>query len=161
MAISVLTTSTLLLGTAWTGTAPGAAAVPAGTINSGSGTYIDATGYMTAADFASGSALQAGTTFGSAGFEAMYGGLKAGTLAVSFLNDFATGLLFDKLNTMGLNTTVYFDLKPTSSARGVSNPSEVGAFILNDLKFVAGTVGTLSVLSVSWKTSGYFIVLTA
>ena len=161
MAIATLTSSTLLLGTAWTGTAPGTGATPSGTVASGSGTYIDATGYMTSVEFAPGSALKEGTTFGSGGFEASYGGLKSGTLAVSFLNDFASGLLFDKLNTMGLNTTVYFDLKPTSAARGVSNPSEVGAFILNDLKFVAGSVGELSVLSVSWKTSGAFLVLTS
>jgi hypothetical protein len=161
MAIGPLTSTTLLLGTAWTGTAPGSSSVPAGTINSGSGTYIDATGYMTSAEFAPSSSLKEATTFASAGFEEQKGGLKIGTLNVSFLNDFATGLLFDKLNTMGLNTMVYFDLKPTSSARGVSNPSEVGAFILNDLKFVSGSVGDIPVLSVSWKTTGYFIALTS
>ena len=43
MTIAPLTSSTLLLGTAWTGTAPGTGTTPSGTINSGSGTYIDIT----------------------------------------------------------------------------------------------------------------------
>lgn len=161
MAIQVFTNSTLLLGTAWTGTAPGTSSTPSGTINSGSGTYIDATGYLTSAGVNFSVATQEGTTFGSGGFVTNYSGLKSGQVQFEFLADYATTLLMDKLNTMGLGATVYFDLKPTSSARGVSNPSYVGAVILSELPYFNAQVGNLSTVSVTWQTTGAFATLTA
>lgn len=161
MAIQVLTNATLLLGTAWTGTAPGTSSTPSGTINSGSGTYLDATGYVTQVSVDFSAALQDGTTMGSGGFVTQYGGLKSGTINVTFLADYATTLLADKLNTMGLGTTVYFDLKPTSSARGTSNPSYVGAYILSSLPFVNVSVGNLPQISVTWSTTGAYATLTS
>ena len=161
MAIQVFNNATLLIGTAWTGTAPGTASTPSGTINSGSGTYIDATGYLQSASVDFSAALQDGTTFGSGGFVTQYAGLKSGKYDLTFFGDYATTLLIDKLNTMGIGSTIYLDLKPTSSARGVSNPSYVGAVILSDLNFFNAQVGNLSTVSVSWSTTGAFATLTA
>ena len=78
MTIASATTSTILLGTAWTGTAPGTASTPSGTINSGSGTYIDASGYCSAVEVPLTVATNDGTTFGSAGFNVRYVGLRMG-----------------------------------------------------------------------------------
>lgn len=161
MAIQTFTNSTILLGTAWTGTAPGSASTPSGTINSGSGTYIDATGYTNQAmvDFAI--AEEDGTTFGSSGFQSNYAGLKSGRYQFTFVGDYAASAIADKLNTMGLGATVYVDVKPTSSARGAGNPSYVGAVILSSLPFVSVQPGKLSTISVTWKTTGAYATLTS
>ena len=162
MAISVATTSTILLGTAWTGTAPGAAAVPSGTINSGSGTYIDATSYCQAVEVPMTSEMKDGETFGSVGFKVRYCGLKDGALTLTLLNDFATGLLDSKLYTLwSTQALTYFDVKPTSAARGTSNPSFVGAVYINDYKPMQVQVGNLVVMQYTWPTTGYFERLTS
>lgn len=161
MAISVSTSSTLLIGTAWTGTAPGTASTPSGTINSGSGTYIDATGYLVGGSVEFKAAEQDGTTMGSGGFMTNYAGLKSGTYTFNFLGDYATTLLADKLNTMGIGSTIYVDFKPTSSSRGVSNPSYVGAVILSSLPFMSVQVGNLPTIQVTWQTTGAFATLTS
>ena len=162
MAISVPTSATLLLGTAWTGTAPGKGnPTVSGTINSGSGTYLDATPWLTTANPDLTAAVQDGTTFADGGYEAVYAGLKAGMLNLTFINDFASAQLADKLNTIGLGGSVYFDLKPTSSARGTSNPSDVGQAIITSLPRFNASVGNLSVVSVSWKLNGTFATLTS
>ena len=162
MTISVATTSTILLGTAWTGTAPGAAATPSGTINSGSGTYIDATSYCQAVEVPMTSEMKDGETFGSVGFKVRYCGLKDGALTLTLLNDFATGLLDSKLYTLwSTQALTYFDVKPTSAARGTSNPSFVGAVYINDYKPMQVQVGNLVVMQYTWPTTGQFIRLTS
>ena len=91
MTIAPITSSTLLLGTAWTGTAPGTGTTPSGTINSGSGTYIDITSYTqeSGADFSVN--VVEGTTHGSGGYQVNYAGLKSGSLTLSVIADYASG----------------------------------------------------------------------
>lgn len=160
MTIAVATTSTILLGTAWTGTAPGTASTPAGTINSGSGTYIDASSYCSAVDVPLSVATQDGTTFGSAGFNVRYAGLKDGALTLTLLNDFADNGLDETLYTLW-GSTVYYDVKPTSSARGAANPSYVGAVLVTEIKPMAVQVGNLVVMQLTWPTTGAFARLTS
>lgn len=160
MTIAALTSSTLLLGTAWTGTAPGTGSAPSGTINSGSGTYIDITSYTqeAGADFSVN--VLDGTTFGSGGYQLNYAGLKSGSLTLTVLADFASGANMEKLWAM-FGSTVYFDLKPTSSSRSTSNGSAVGAVVVNSLKWVPVKVGELPMLQLTWPTSGAYTVLTS
>ena len=160
MTVAALNSSTLLLGTAWTGTAPGTGTTPSGTINSGSGTYIDITSYTqeSGADFSVN--VLDGTTHGSGNFMTNYPGLKSGSLTLSVLADYASGANMEKLWAM-FGQTVYFDQKPTSSARGTSNPSAVGAVIVNSLKWVQVKVGELNVLQLTWPTTGAYTVLTS
>ena len=160
MTVAALNSSTLLLGTAWTGTAPGTGTTPSGTINSGSGTYIDITSYTqeSGADFSVN--VLDGTTHGSGNFMTNYPGLKSGSLTLSVLADYASGANMEKLWAM-FGQTVYFDQKPTSSARGTSNPSAVGAVIVNSLKWVQVKVGELNVLQLTWPTTGAYAVLTS
>lgn len=161
MSATVLTNSTVLFGTAWTGTAPGTASTPSGTIDTGSGTYLDATSYIRQATVDFSAALQDGTTMGSGGYATNYAGLKSGTFGFVFLGDYAANAVMDKLNTVGLGGTLYIDVKPTSSARGTSNPSYVGAVILSELQFLTVQVGNLSLPSVTWQTTGAFKTLTS
>lgn len=160
MAIAIPTTTTVLLGTAWTGTAPGTGSTPSGTINSGSGTYLAATSYTKQSDVDFTVATQDGTTFGSGGFVTRYAGLKDGSLTLSILQDFASGANMEKLWAM-FGLTVYFDVTPTSSARGTSNPSAVGAVIVDNLKWTTVQVGDLPLLQVTWPTTGAYAVLTS
>ena len=162
MAIQTFTNATILLGTAWTGTAPGAAATPSGTINSGSGTYIDATSFCESVGVEFGIDLKDGPTFGSAAFNVKYGGLKSGTYTFSFLGDYAASQIAATLNTVGLGATLYVDVKPTSSARGTGNPSYVGAVLLDKIPFLnVGAPGELSKISLTLMTTGAFAVLVA
>lgn len=160
MTIQTATTSTILLGTAWTGTAPGAAATPSGTIDSGSGTYIDVTGFCSQVEVPLTVGTQDGTTFGSAGFTVKYVALKDGALTLTLLNDFADNSLDEKLYALW-GQTVYYDVKPTSSARVAANPSFVGAVIVTDYKPMAVQVGNLVVMQYTWPTTGAFDRLTS
>lgn len=161
MAISVLTNATVLLGTTWTGTAPGLPGTQtvSGTIASSS----DITSFVQSVGVETSAALQDGTTFGSGGFVAQYAGLKSGTFTLNVINDFAASQLDAIIRTTlgGLGATVYYDVKPTSSARGASNPSYVGAVILSDWKPITTQVGNLTVVSISWSTTGQFATLTS
>ena len=161
MTTSVLTSTTLLLGTAWTGTAPGTSSTPSGTINSGSGTYIDLTTTATdaAADFAR--AMQDGTTFGSGGYQTMLAGLQSGTLNITVFSDFASGANMEKLFAIYQAGFVYFDLKPTSASRGPSNPSAVGQACANSLSWAKVKAGDIPALQLSWPLSGAYTVLTS
>lgn len=161
MAITVLTSSQIQLATAWTGTAPGLPGTQtiSGTLTSASdiSAFVQSVGVETSA------ALQDGTTFASGGFVSNYAGLKSGTLTLNLLNDFAASQLDAIIRTTlgGLGATVYYDVKPTNSARGASNPSYVGAVILSDWKPITTQVGNLTVVSVSWSTVGKFDTLTS
>ena len=160
MTIAPLTSSTLLLGTAWTGTAPGTGSTPSGTINSGSGTYIDITSYTqeSGADFSVN--VVEGTTHGSGGYQVNYAGLKSGSLTLSVIADYASGANMEKLWAM-FGQTVYFDQKASSSSRSTSNASAVGAVIVNSLKWVSVKVGELDILQLTWPTTGAYTVLTS
>lgn len=161
MAIQVLTNAQIQLATGWTGTAPGLPGTQtvSGTLTSASdiSAFVQSVGVETAA------AMNDGTTFGTGGFMANYAGLKSGTFTLSVINDYAASQLDAIIRTTlgGLGATVYYDVKPTSSARGTSNPSYVGAVILADWKPITTQVGNLSIISVSWQTTGAFATLTA
>lgn len=161
MAISVLTNAQVQLSTTWTGTAPGLPGTQtvSGTLASASdiSAFVQSVGVETA------SAMNDGTTFGTGGFVANYAGLKSGTFTLSVINDYAASQLDAIIRTTlgGLGATVYYDVKPTNAARGTSNPSYVGAVILSDWKPITTQVGNLSIISVSWQTTGAFATLTA
>lgn len=161
MAIAVATSAKIQLGTAWTGTAPGAPGTQtiSGTISSAS----DVSGYCTAVEVPFTAATQDGTTFGSGGFTIRYAGLKDGMLTLTLLNDYAASALDSIIWTTlgGLGASVYFDVMPTSAARGPGNPSYVGQIILVDYKPIPVTVGGLPAVSVSWPTNGAFTRLTS
>lgn len=160
MTVAALTSSTLLIGTAWTGTAPGTSSTPSGTINSGSGTYLDMTSYTQDAGFDGSVNVLEGTTFGSGGFQVNYPGLKSGSLTVTMLADYAASANMETLNTL-FGGYAYFDLKPTSASRGSSNPSAVGQILINTLTWVKVQVGNLPMYQATFPTSGAYKILTS
>ncbi len=79
-------------------------------------------------------------------------GLKSGTLEVEWLDDFADGLIDDDLWAL-IGTNVAFEVRPTSSAVGTSNPKYTGTVTIKDHS-VGGAVGELGMKKSSWPTSG-------
>jgi hypothetical protein len=79
-------------------------------------------------------------------------GLKSGSLAVTFNDDFAASAVDVTLWPLfGTNTT--FELRPTSAAVGATNPKWSGSVTITSLS-VGGGVGELAAKSVTWPTSG-------
>lgn len=163
MTVQTITTATIQIGTAWTGTAPGpGVATPSGTINTGSGTYIDLTGYCQAVDVPMSIDMEDGTTFGSVGFKVSYPGLKGAQLVLTSLNDFADNGVDETLYGLyAAGTLCYYYVKPTSSAVGTSNPAYVGAFYVAEHKPIQVSVGKLVVMALTFPVTGTFTRLVA
>lgn len=157
MALFAITSTMPLLGSAWTGVAPGGTSAPSGTITST--TDISA---MTQAVTLSLTSDELDTTnFASAGWRGKISGLAAGTIQFTFLQDFAASqidALFGFGGTFGFGpnqtTPYYLDLKATSSARSATNPSYVCAWINTGYTMLSGSVGDLATISVQFPTTG-------
>lgn len=100
------------------------------------------------------------TTFASAGWKEILGGLKSGKLDVSFKQDPAAGSL-DSIMWPLLGTIVAFEVRLLSSARSTSNPSYTGNVLINGWKPMAGSVGDVAETDESFPTSGAVLRLTA
>jgi hypothetical protein len=92
------------------------------------------------------------TAFGGSGFRTNVGGLKSGSITLSFHNDFGTtgsdavdSTIWNLFNT---NATVV--VKPTSGAVSPSNPSFSGVFLVSQVNPVSGSVGDLATRDLTW-----------
>jgi hypothetical protein len=91
------------------------------------------------------------TAFGSS-WVTRVAGLKEGSLTLTFNQDYAASTVDATLwPLLGSQATVV--IKPTSSAVGTANPAYTAICVVNDLTPVSGTVGDLSVFSVTWPTT--------
>ncbi len=95
---------------------------------------------------------QDATDFASSGWREYVGGLKAGTLSFDANDDFANSAL-DSILWPLLGTVVTFEVRPTSSVVGTSNPKWTGSVLINGHK-AGGGVGELAEKSHSYPTSG-------
>ena len=93
------------------------------------------------------------TTFASAGWVEYLGGLKSGTLNLEFKTDFEDSSLDDTMWAL-LGTVVTFEVRPTSSAAGASNPKYTGSVLINGWSPISGNVGDEASVSVGFPTSG-------
>lgn len=93
------------------------------------------------------------TTFGSAGWMEVIGGIAKGGLAVTFKNDYVDNELDEDLWAL-FGTVVTFATKPTSAAVSSNNPSYSGSVLIKELKPINGAVGDVAEMDVSWPTSG-------
>lgn len=162
MAAFVSTSRMVLLGAAWTGTAPGLPGTQtiSGTVTSAS----DISTYTKSGNPATAAAMQDGTTFGSGGYVVQYPGLKSGDdLVFEIVSDYAASLIDVIVRTTlgGIGSLVYVDLKPTNSARGATNPSFVAAAYISGYTPVSGSVGDLSMGSLTLTITGAFGYLVA
>lgn len=93
------------------------------------------------------------TTYGSLGWKEVLGGLKSGTLALEFKQDFATTKL-DSIVWPLLGTVVTFEVRADQAAVGVSNPKYTGSVLIKEWNPIQGSVGDEATVGVSYPTSG-------
>lgn len=93
------------------------------------------------------------TTYASAGWKEMIGGLKSGELELEFKQDFAAAAL-DSILWPLFGTVVAFETRPTQSVVGTSNPKWTGNVLIKELKPLSGSVGDEATQGVSFPTTG-------
>ena len=162
MAAFVNVSRTVLLGAAWTGTAPGlpGTQTTAGTITTAS----DISLFVKSGNPSTKAAMQDGSTFGTGGYVVQYPGLKSGDdISFDVVSDYAASQIDAIVRTTlgGLGSLVYLDLKPTSAARSATNPSFVAAAYISGYTPVSGGVGDLGAGTLTLTITGAFGYLTA
>lgn len=93
------------------------------------------------------------TTFGSAGWHENLGGIKSGSLALTFKQDVAAGLI-DSIMWPLLGTLAAFETRLNNSAVGTSNPRYTGNALVRQWNPISGSVGDVAEVSVTYPTSG-------
>lgn len=93
------------------------------------------------------------TTYGSLGWKEVLGGLKSGTMALEFKQDFAATKL-DSIMWPLFGTVVAFEVRSDQAAVGTSNPKYTGSLLVKQWNPVTGSVGDDATASVSYPTSG-------
>lgn len=93
------------------------------------------------------------TTYGSAGWKVLLGGLKSGELAVEFKQDFAATKL-DSIMWPLLGTVVPFEVRADSATVGTSNPKYTGSILIKGWAPITGSVGDEASTSQGFPTSG-------
>lgn len=158
MASLILTSATVLQGSAWTGTAPGPGnPTVSGTISSS----VDFSDHVKSINLDMSVAMQDITTFGDGAFVSQKPGLKGADVTMDFLQDFAsseTDAVFGAAFLAG--TLIYFDIKPTSAARGATNPSYVYACYVQSYPF-GNAVGDAATSQIGFAVTGTYARLTS
>lgn len=159
MSSLVLINTTTLVGTAWTGTAPGPAnPTVSGTISSST----DWSDHLFEVQMGPKAAMQDFTTFGDNGFEAKKPGLLGADLTLNFNQDFAASSVDATFGAGVLARTLYYiDVKPTNSARSTTNPSYVYAAYVMAYPVIGQSVGNKAAVQVGFAVTGTFTRLTA
>lgn len=95
------------------------------------------------------------TDFASGGFTEVVGGLKSGSLALDFHQDFGDGALASVLNESIVGTLVeIIVIAGNGSTASANTPSFTGQFLVNSVSPVSGAVGDLSTYSITFPLSG-------
>jgi len=92
------------------------------------------------------------TAFGGE-FRTRVGGLKTGSLTLSFMQDFGAASVDATLFPL-LNTLATVVIAPTSGTVTATNPSYTATCLVNSYSPFASSVGDIATLSVTWPTSG-------
>lgn len=88
------------------------------------------------------------------------GGLKTGSVTLSFLQDFGASAVDATLYPL-LNTLATVVITPTSGTVTATNPSYTAVALVNQYMPFASSVGDIATLSVTWPTSGTITRATA
>lgn len=154
MTVFALTSCAVSVSGTWTGTAPGGSAAASGTLSSG----VDLSGFITSVEISLDWDEIEYTNFGSGGWREVTSGLGAGNVAVTFNDSYAASnvdALFGLGGTYGPTVQpIYFDIKPTSAARGSTNPSYVMLVRNFGGTLLGGQVGSLATKSMTFRLSG-------
>lgn len=93
------------------------------------------------------------TNFGSSGNVTRTGGLKTGSITINFQQDYAASKV-DATLWAARGTAITVSAKATSAANSATNPLYSGSYLVTQYKPVAGKVGDLATLSVTWPRTG-------
>jgi hypothetical protein len=118
---------------------------------------VDLTDHITSIDFTETVSEIETTAMGDANVTRI-GGLKDGSVSISWHQDFASSEVYATLNPL-LGTTTTVLVKPTSGAVSATNPSKSVSCLVTELPFVSGAVGELATFDTSWPFTG--VVTTA
>jgi hypothetical protein len=95
------------------------------------------------------------TAFGSS-FRTRVGGLKDGSITLSFHNDFGSSgseaVDSTIYNLYGSNATVV--VRPASGTVSATNPSYTGVYLVSQVNPISGSVGDLATRDLTWPTAG-------
>lgn len=159
MSALVLTSAMTLYGTAFSTVGPGPGnPTVAGTITSAT----DFSDHVFQVSLGNKVAMQDFTTFGDGAFVTQKPGLKSSDIQIDFNQDFAASsvdAIFGAAQLAG--TLVYLDFKPTSSARGTTNPSYVYAAYVMEYPPMGQSVGDRAAASVKFGVTGTYARLTS
>ncbi|MCX4468967.1 hypothetical protein OOK41_01335 [Micromonospora sp. NBC_01655] len=100
------------------------------------------------------------TTFKSLGWKEVVGGLKSGSLALSFKNDLAAAAV-DQAMWDALGTVVPFVVRASQAAVGTSNPQYSGNVLVKSWTPIAGAPGDVNESNHTYPTSGPVVRATA
>lgn len=93
------------------------------------------------------------TSFSSTGFRTVTGGLKSGSVTLSFHNDYAASGV-DSVLWNAFNTIATVVVLPNGTAASASNPSYSFTALVTNVNPVSGAVGDLAVQNLTWPISG-------
>lgn len=93
------------------------------------------------------------TTFGSAGWHENLGGIKSGSLALTFKQDVAASAI-DSILWPFLGTVQTFEVRLSNAVVGTSNPKYTGSALVRQHNPISGSVGDMAEMSVTWPTTG-------
>ena len=100
------------------------------------------------------------TTFTSAGWTELLGGLASGSLAITFKQDVAASALDTTMWPL-FGTVIPFEVRLTNASVGTSNPKYTGSVLMKEWKPITGAVGDVAEVDVSYPTSGAVVRATA
>lgn len=93
------------------------------------------------------------TNFGDSGNRTYKAGLRGGSIALEFQDDYASGKV-DATLYAALGTIVTIVVKPTSAAVGSTNPTYSASYLISGYKPVTGKIGDPSKFTATWKRTG-------
>lgn len=100
------------------------------------------------------------TTYGSLGWTELLGGLKSGSVALDFKQDFDAASL-DSIMWPHLGDVVPFAVRADQASVGVNNPQYEGNLLVSSWNPLTGSVGDDATVSVTYPTSGIVNRVTA
>jgi len=100
------------------------------------------------------------TTFASNGSVELIGGMKSGSLAVTFKQDVAAGSIDEAMWAL-LGEVVPFEVRLTNAPASASNPKYTGSVLVKEWKPISGSVGDVAEVDVSFPTSGAVVRATS
>lgn len=166
MAAFVIASRTTLVGTAWTGTAPGLPGTQSisGTID----TPTNISQWVRSSDPGFSANMVEANNDAGGGYNIVIPGLTSGDDLVFDCNSDQAASALDSIvrSTLGGiarpgSAPIYVDIKPTSASRGATNPSLVAACFISSWGPFGGAVGDRAVARLTLSVTGAFAQLTS